>query len=192
MAVTAHTPTSRPTQIDTDSTATLPISNGTPCAASPERVAERTERWLLAKRKLSLSGSLGLVVINPGQTVDFPIKCRRQGWTDRCRVSVWIANAESGGPSSGDPLMATMNISTTTDPTGIDFDIVGTEGADASDAKLYQADLDFGTGDRTDETSLEDVTITITTGAGPDGDLYVYGRHVRQLPFTDDSMELAP
>jgi hypothetical protein len=192
MAVTAHTPKTRPTPIDTDSTATLPISNGTPAAASPERTAERDIRWLMTQRKLSLSGSVGMVRINPAQTVEFPIRCRRQGWTDRCRVSVWIANAESGGPSSGDPLTATMTITTDTDPTGVTFDILGTEGVAASDAKLYQADLDFGTGDRTDETSLEDVTISITTGAGPTGDLYVYGRSVRQLPYTADSMELAP
>jgi hypothetical protein len=186
MAVTAHTPKFKPTKVDISSTATLPISNGTPCAASPERVAERMERWLLTQKKLDLGGAVGVSIMSSGESATYRFRCRRQGWTDQCEVTFWVANWGSAAP-----LTATAVVGSTTDPSAFTWTFAGTASKNASDAVKYTAVIGFGQGDRTDEQTLEDVTVTVTCGSGT-AKVYIYGRSVRQLPFASDSMELAP
>jgi hypothetical protein len=186
VAVTAHTPKDKPTPIDVSSTATLPISNGTPCAAAPERVAERMQRWLLTQKKLDLGGSCSVAVLSSGESAEFNFRCRRQGWTDQCEVTFWVANWGAAAP-----LSATAVVGSTTDPAAVNWTFAGTASKNAVDAIKYTAVIGFGQGDRTDEQTLEDVEVAVTCGSGT-AKVYIYGRSIRQLPFASDSMEIAP
>jgi hypothetical protein len=188
MAVTALTPTVKPSLISPTITTTTQISNGTPAAASPERTAERYERWLITQKKLDLGGSVGLVKIAPNKTVIFPFEVRRQGWTSQVEIVFWIASFKTGKPT----VTAFLNIATSDDPTGLSFVISGTQSASAADATRYSATLDIGAGDRTDEQTLTSAVATITTSNEDASDVYVYGRTIHQLPFLETTMELAP
>jgi hypothetical protein len=188
MSVTASTPIDKPTLIDPAATSTQQISNGTPAAASPERIAERYERWLMTQKKLDLGGSIGMVKIPPNSTVTFPIEIRRQGWTIEAEFVVWIASFKAGKAAA----TATLKIETADDPTGETFVVVGTASVRASDAVRYSSVLPIGDGDRDDEQTVTTATLTIEISAGDVSDLYVYGRTVRQIPYRQANMELAP
>jgi hypothetical protein len=142
----------------------------------------------MTQKKLDLAGSVGLVKIAQNNTVTFNHRCRRQGWTEQCEVIYWISNFGSGVAS----LVATATVTSDTDATGVTWEIAGTASASASDAIPYTAVIDFGSGDRADEQTLENVTVEITTEATSEADLYVYGRTIRQLPYEPTTMELAP
>jgi hypothetical protein len=188
MPVTAITPLDKPTLLDPTATTTQPISNGTPAAASPERTAERLERWLVARKKLDVGGSIGLVIIAPNSSVTFPIEIRRQGWTTEADFVVWVCSYKAAKPA----VTATMNIATADDVVGTTFVIGGTASQRASDAIAYRTTLAIGDGDRDDEQTVTTATITIETSNEDASDLYVYGRTVRQVPYGEINMELAP
>jgi hypothetical protein len=188
MAITAGTPQAKPTLVDPTKTSTLPISNGTPAAAAVERTAERHERWLMTKKKLDLSGNIGLVKISPNRTVEFHFELRRQGWTSQAEIVFYISSWKASKPA----ITATLNIATDDDPTGTTFTIEGTATKEIEDAVRYAAVLDIGAGDRTDEQTQTYAIATITTSNEDASDLYVYGRTLRQMPFAPTTMELAP
>lgn len=188
MSVTAITPIAKPVLIDPTKTGTLPISNGTPAAASPERIAERFCRWLEASKKLDIGGPVAVVEITKNLTAFFPYEIRRQGWTLQVEFIFWIASFKATKPA----ITATINFATAADPVGETFVIAGTASARASDALPYSVVLAIGNGDRDDEQALTSAAVTIETSNEDASDLFVYGRTVRQLPYRETNMELAP
>lgn len=176
---TASVPRKLPSSlVDSDATTgQTPMDNGTPAGAVPQRAIEQAIRYLAACWKQRPSGGGGAYVVAGGASKQFLQHCRRNAYTDRCLVSIWISTA-TDNPN----IQVVVTTSTGGSKT---FNVKATASDTPGNAVEYTAYLDFGAGTKADAATLETVTFSVNSTAWA---CTVYGYSAEPLELSADTM----